>query len=207
MSTLTTFVISMVEPILFYSSSFSVSHVRALKKLPTIHPLTNRSFCKHHANDKIDRQKSTVWQGKIGRRLLADFWRPIISADFYLSCVMGFRKVLSASTTEVFWHSGALQIWLLLLLLLLLLKLLPPDVTFSSQNATNSILAQDQIQQFLYHVQIVLSEPQSEHNKGIAGKKLSESESKSKSGKKGLQSGVEYCTTTLRCAVGGMKFD
>jgi len=29
----------------------------SIKKLPTLHPLTNRSFCKHHADDKIDRQK------------------------------------------------------------------------------------------------------------------------------------------------------
>jgi len=95
MSTLTTFVISMVEPILFYSSSFSVSHVQTLKKLPTIHPLTNRLFCKHHVNTK-----SADKNRPCNREKSADVCWPIISADFYLSCVMGLTLRPYTSPTD-----------------------------------------------------------------------------------------------------------
>jgi len=47
------------------------------KKLPTLHPLTNRSFCKHHADDKIDRQKID----RVTAKNRPTFVRQFLSAD------------------------------------------------------------------------------------------------------------------------------
>jgi len=66
----------MVAPIVLFFFLLCFART-SIKKLPTLHPLTNRPFCKHHADDKIDRQKIDRVTGKNRLIFVGRQYRPI----------------------------------------------------------------------------------------------------------------------------------